>query len=124
MASTKAASTNTRMKTCWGRRAMCDAMFDWLEDDNAVHPLNLERALVDFNVILALYASSLNHEVVAIPYEPEADLVPKLRSALAKLAANLMPETSVHAARPLAQRAREGEQNWAEPTNLLPEFPT
>lgn len=66
-----------------GQAAMCDAMFDWLEDDSKVHPLNLERALVDFNVILALYASSLNHEVVAIPYEPEADLVAKLRRALA-----------------------------------------
>ena len=66
-----------------GQAAMCEAMFDWLEDDSALHPLNLERALVDFNVILALYASSLNHEIVAIPYEPEADLVAKLRSALA-----------------------------------------
>ncbi|MCY3834441.1 MAG: Gfo/Idh/MocA family oxidoreductase [Chloroflexi bacterium] len=65
-----------------GQAAMCEAMFDWLDDDAAVHPLNLERALVDFNVILALYASSLNHEVVAIPYEPEADLVAKLRRAL------------------------------------------
>jgi predicted dehydrogenase len=63
--------------------AMCDAMFEWLEDDSKVHPLNLDGALVDFNVILALYASSLNHEVVALPYEPEADLVPKLRQALA-----------------------------------------
>ena len=66
-----------------GQAAMCEAMFDWLEDDGALHPLNLERALVDFNVILALYASSLNHEVVAIPYEPEANLIPKLRNALA-----------------------------------------
>ncbi len=66
-----------------GQAAMCDAMFDWLDDDSNVHPLNLERALVDFNVILALYASSLNHEVIHIPYEPEADLVPKLRRALA-----------------------------------------
>ena len=66
-----------------GQAAMCDAMFDWLEDDSKAHPLNLERALVDFNVILALYASALNHEVVAIPYEPEADLVAKLRGALA-----------------------------------------
>ena len=66
-----------------GQAAMCEAMFDWLEDDSKAHPLNLERALVDFNVILALYASSLNHEVVQIPYEPEADLVPKLREALA-----------------------------------------
>ncbi len=66
-----------------GQAAMCEAMFDWLEDDSKAHPLNLERALVDFNVILALYASSLKHEVLAIPYEPEADLVDKLRRALA-----------------------------------------
>ena len=66
-----------------GQAAMCDAMFDWLDDDSKVHPLNLERALVDFNVILALYASSLNHEVVHIPYEPEPELVAKLRQALA-----------------------------------------
>ena len=65
-----------------GQAGMCDAMFAWLDDDSKLHPLNLERALVDFNVILALYASSLNHEVVRIPYEPEADLVAKLRGAL------------------------------------------
>ena len=65
-----------------GQAAMCEAMFDWLEDDNAVHPLNLEGALVDFNVILALYASALNHRVIELPYEPEEQLVPKLRDAL------------------------------------------
>ena len=65
-----------------GQAAMCEAMFDWLEDEKAIHPLNLESALVDFNVILALYASALNHEVVQLPYEPEAQLVPKLRDAL------------------------------------------
>ena len=65
-----------------GQAAICEAMFDWLEDDKALHPLNLEGALLDFNVILALYASSLNHKVVEIPYEPEANLVPKLRDAL------------------------------------------
>ena len=65
-----------------GQAAMCEAMFDWLEDDSAAHPLNLDRALVDFNVILALYASALNHQVVELPYEPEAGLVQKLRDAL------------------------------------------
>ena len=65
-----------------GQAAMTEAMFDWLEDESAAHPLNLDRALVDFNVILALYASSLNHKVVELPYEPEANLVPKLRDAL------------------------------------------
>ena len=57
-------------------------MFDWLEDDKAAHPLNLDGAVVDFNVILALYASALNHKVIELPYEPEADLVQKLRNAL------------------------------------------
>lgn len=65
-----------------GQAALCDAMFDWLEDDQAAHPLNLDGALVDFNVILALYASALNHKVIELPYEPEADLVQKLRNAL------------------------------------------
>lgn len=65
-----------------GQAALCDAMFDWLEDDKAAHPLNLDGALVDFNVILALYASALNHKVIELPYEPEADLVQKLRNAL------------------------------------------
>lgn len=65
-----------------GQAGLTEAMFDWLEDDNFAHPLNLERALVDFNVILALYASSLNHKVIALPYQPEANLVAKLRDAL------------------------------------------
>ena len=65
-----------------GQAAMTEAMFDWLEDDKAAHPLNLDRALVDFNVILALYGSSLNHKVLELPYEPETNLVPKLRDAL------------------------------------------
>ncbi len=65
-----------------GQAAMCDAMFDWLEDDSAVHPLNLDGALVDFNVILALYASALHHQVIELPYEPEERLVPKLREVL------------------------------------------
>ena len=74
---------NTRTKMYWGKRGMCDAMFDWLEDDDKIHPLNLDAALVDFNVILALYASSLKHRVIELPYEPEPDLVAKLRRALA-----------------------------------------
>lgn len=65
-----------------GQAAMCEAMIDWLEDDNAVHPLNLHNALLDFNVILALYASALNHRVVELPYAPETQLIQKLRNAL------------------------------------------
>ena len=65
-----------------GQAALCEAMFDWMEDDSKAHPLNLDRALMDFNVILALYASSLHHTVIKLPYQPEANLVRKLREAL------------------------------------------
>ena len=65
-----------------GQAAMTDAMFDWLEDDRAVHPLNLDAAMVDFNVILALYTSALTHQVVELPFEPPAGLVERLRAAL------------------------------------------
>ena len=30
---------------------MTEAMFDWLEDERAEHPLRLEQALVEMNVI-------------------------------------------------------------------------
>ena len=65
-----------------GQAAMTDAMFDWLEDDGAVHPLNLDAAISDFRIILALYTSALTRQVVALPFEPPDDLVAKLRAAL------------------------------------------
>ena len=65
-----------------GQAATTDAMFDWLEDDGAPHPLNLEAALQDFQVILALYASALTRQVIELPFAPPADLIRKLRAAL------------------------------------------
>ena len=58
---------NIMIKTDLGQAAMTEAMFDWLEDDSAGHPLNLESALSDFGVILALYTSALRHQVVELP---------------------------------------------------------
>jgi predicted dehydrogenase len=65
-----------------GQAAMTEAMFDWLEDDAAVHPLNLDAALVEFNVILGLYESALERRVVPLPVEPVDGLIGKLRVAL------------------------------------------
>ena len=65
-----------------GQAAMTEAMFDWLQDDNMVHALNLESALSDFSVILGIYQSALNHRVVNLPVEPEDGLIDKLRTAL------------------------------------------
>ena len=62
---------------------MTEAMFDWLEDDKAVHPLNLRLALQDFNIILGMYMSALQHKVVSLPVEPEPDLLNQLRKRLA-----------------------------------------
>ena len=66
-----------------GQARMTEAMFDWMEDDGKVHPLNLDNALSDFNVILGLYMSALNHQVVELSVEPEVDLIEKLRDRLA-----------------------------------------
>ena len=65
-----------------GQAAMTEAMFDWLEDDNAVHALNLESALSDFSVVLGIYQSALHHQVVDLPVQPEENLIAKLRDAL------------------------------------------
>ncbi len=67
-----------------GQAGLTEAMFDWLEDDGAIHPLNLTLALQDFNVVLGMYTSALNHTMVSLPVEPEPDLIEKLRRALAR----------------------------------------
>lgn len=66
-----------------GQAAMTEAMIDWLADDTAVHPLNIDSALSDFNVLLGIYESALSRAVVTLPFTPSPDLVGKLRSALA-----------------------------------------
>jgi len=65
-----------------GQAAMTEAMIDWIEDDSAVHPLNIDSALMDFSVILGIYVSALSRSVVALPFTPSPGLVGKLRDAL------------------------------------------
>ncbi len=67
-----------------GQAAMTEAMFDWLLDKGAVHPLNLEAALQDFNIILGTYMSALRHEPIALPVEPDANLIDALRKRLGR----------------------------------------
>jgi hypothetical protein len=77
-----------------GQAAMTEAMFDWLEDDAAVHPLNLDAALREFNVVLGMYMSALHHQVIALPVEPEAELIEKLRQRLAPSGRGSVPALS------------------------------
>lgn len=65
-----------------GQAAMTDAMLQWIEDDAKVHPLNLDLALRDFNIILGIYTSALEHRPVELPCEPANNLIHALRTRL------------------------------------------
>ena len=65
-----------------GQAAMTEAMINWIEDDHAVHPLNIGSALSDFGVVLGIYQSALNRAAVTLPFVPPSGLVGKLRSVL------------------------------------------
>ena len=65
-----------------GQAAMTDAMLQWIEDDAKVHPLNLDLALRDFNIILGIYTSALEHRPVELPCEPADNLIHALRTRL------------------------------------------
>ena len=61
---------------------MTEAMFDWLEDESAVHPLCLDAAIDDFSIMLGIYASGLSRRVVTLPSEPVLALIDTMRQSL------------------------------------------
>lgn len=65
-----------------GQAAMTEAMFDWLEDENKVHQLNLGAALQDFNIVLKIYMSAINHQLESLESAPQLDLINSMRAAL------------------------------------------
>jgi len=65
-----------------GQAAMTEAMFDWLENAQAVHPLNLDAALQDFNIVLKTYMSGLNHRAYTLADAPQPALIATLRRTL------------------------------------------
>jgi len=66
-----------------GQAAMTEAMFDWIADDAAVHPLNLSAALQDFNIVLKTYMSALHHRSYTLDEAPQPGLIAALRQQLA-----------------------------------------
>lgn len=62
--------------------ALTEAMFDWIEDDARVHPLNLTAALDDLEIVLAAYTSAIERRVVELPFNPPASLIESLRQSL------------------------------------------
>ena len=65
-----------------GQAAMTEAMFDWMEDETRTHPLHLGAALQDFNIVMKIYMSALNHRVETLDTVPDAGLMDALRRRL------------------------------------------
>ncbi|MCC7494212.1 MAG: Gfo/Idh/MocA family oxidoreductase [Fimbriimonadaceae bacterium] len=62
---------------------LTEALFDWLLDETCPHPTRLERSLAEFNALLGLYQSALEHRPVELPCEPAAGLAAALATRLA-----------------------------------------
>ncbi len=58
-----------------GQINLTNAVFDWLEDDEAVTPTNLATSLDEWLVLLACYASTVHGTPIEFPFEPEDDLL-------------------------------------------------
>ncbi|MFQ6041408.1 MAG: Gfo/Idh/MocA family protein [Candidatus Poribacteria bacterium] len=65
-----------------GQAGLTEAVFDWLENEDNPHPTRLELALVQFNLILGIYASALEYRPVQLPYKPEGNFLEKLKATL------------------------------------------
>ncbi len=59
-----------------------EAVFDWLDDENKVHPTHLKQSLVEFNLILGIYYSGITNEIIELPFEPPDGLIDSLREKL------------------------------------------
>ena len=66
-----------------GQAALTEAMFDWLDDDRKVHPLNLARSMDDFALLLAIYTSGLTRAPVTLPHTSPPELIARMRAGLA-----------------------------------------
>lgn len=65
-----------------GQKGLTEAIFDWFDDEEKLHPNRLEVSLMEFNVILGLYTSALTRQPVDLPVEPEDKLIDALRECL------------------------------------------
>ena len=59
-----------------------EAIFDWLDDENKVHPTHLKQSLAEFNLILGMYYSGITNQIIELPFEPPDGLIDALREKL------------------------------------------
>ena len=59
-----------------------EAVFDWLDDENNVHPTHLKQSLAESNLILGMYYSGVTNEIIELPFEPPDGLMDLLQEKL------------------------------------------
>jgi len=57
-------------------------MLDWIDNDGTAHPLDLSRALRDYNTLLGIYTSGLERRSVDLPFEPRDNLIGRMKEIL------------------------------------------
>ena len=61
---------------------LTEAMFDWLEDENKVHPTNLKQSLAEFNLLLGIYQSGLIRQPIHLPFDPPNNFIQNMKDIL------------------------------------------
>ena len=61
---------------------LTNAMFDWIEDDNKVHPTNLKQSLAEFNLLLGIYESGMTRSPIGLPFEPPDNTIQRMKDTL------------------------------------------
>ena len=64
--------------------ALTDAMFTWIRNDDKPVKTSLKNALHQWNAVLGVYESAVTNQPVNIPFEPNLDLMSRLRKRLSK----------------------------------------
>ena len=61
---------------------LTEAMFDWLEDQEKVHPTNLKQSLAEFNLLLGIYQSGLIRYPILLPFDPPENFIQYMKDTL------------------------------------------
>ncbi|MCG9126035.1 Gfo/Idh/MocA family oxidoreductase [Candidatus Poribacteria bacterium] len=61
---------------------LTEAAFDWLDDENKVHPTHLKQSLAEFNLLLGIYYSGITNEIIDLPFDPPDGLMASLKESL------------------------------------------
>ena len=61
---------------------LTEAVFDWLDDENKIHPTHLKQSLAEFNLLLGIYYSGITNKIIDLPFDPPDGLMDSLRKQL------------------------------------------